>query len=140
MSVNQKNLTRLGKPTNKTTVNPNSTADIRSKVPTALYDKIIMRYVTLFFFLMIRFSLDRLEKNGESDLLKQNIRTRVDQIEREMFRVYGKVDNSYKNKFRSLLANISNTNNHVSSIQIFSRCSTTVFLSSFSINEFYHKN
>jgi len=30
-----------------------------------------------------------------------------------MYRVYGKVDNSYKNKFRSLLANISNMNNNV---------------------------
>jgi dUTPase len=34
-----------------------------------------------------------------------------------MFRVYGKVDNSYKNKFRSLLANISNMNNNVYLIQ-----------------------
>lgn len=37
----------------------------------------------------------------------------LDKIEEEMYRVYGKVDNSYKNKFRSLLANISNMNNNV---------------------------
>jgi hypothetical protein len=30
-----------------------------------------------------------------------------------MFRVYTKTDNTYKNKFRSLLANISNMNNNV---------------------------
>ncbi len=45
--------------------------------------------------------------------MKLNIRTIVKQIEEEMFRVYGKVDNSYKNKFRSLLANITNMNNNV---------------------------
>ena len=38
---------------------------------------------------------------------------KVNEIEEEMFRVFGKVDNSYKNKFRSLIANISNMNNNV---------------------------
>jgi len=59
----------------------------------------------------------RLEKAGEKHLINQDIRTIVDLIEQEMFRVYGKVDNSYKNKFRSLLANISNMNNNVYLIQ-----------------------
>lgn len=41
------------------------------------------------------------------------IRIIADKIEEEMYRVYGKVDNAYKNKFRSLLANITNMNNNV---------------------------
>lgn len=48
--VNQKNLIPLGKPTPTTTSNSNSLADIRTKVPTALYDKIIMRYITRHSF------------------------------------------------------------------------------------------
>ena len=55
----------------------------------------------------------RLEKNDEKHLIKDDIRIIVHKIEEEMFRVYGKVDNSYKNKFRSLLANIINMNNNV---------------------------
>ncbi|CAF0850269.1 unnamed protein product [Adineta ricciae] len=78
----------------KTSTDP--TADIRCKVPIALYDKIIMR----------------LEKNGEQSLINDDIRTLVYQIEEEMYTVYGKVDNSYKNKFRSLLANVSNMTNN----------------------------
>ncbi|CAF1282710.1 unnamed protein product [Adineta ricciae] len=78
----------------KTSTDP--TADIRCKVPIALYDKIIMR----------------LEKNGEQSLINDDIRTLVYQIEEEMYNVYGKVDNSYKNKFRSLLANVSNMTNN----------------------------
>lgn len=41
------------------------------------------------------------------------ILTIVNEIEEEMFRLYKKIDNSYKNKFRSLLTNISNTKNDV---------------------------
>ncbi|CAF0934143.1 unnamed protein product [Adineta steineri] len=70
-------------------------ADIRMKVPQALYDKLIAR----------------LEKSGEKLISNDDMRILVDKIEEEMYRVYGKVDNSYKNKFRSLLANISNMNN-----------------------------
>ncbi|CAF1064615.1 unnamed protein product [Adineta steineri] len=70
-------------------------ADIRMKVPQALYDKLIAR----------------LEKSGEKLMSNDDMRILVDKIEEEMYRVYGKVDNSYKNKFRSLLANISNMNN-----------------------------
>ncbi len=58
----------------------------------------------------------RFEKSGEQHLMEHEIRTRLHQIEQEMFRVYGKVDNSYKNKYRSLLANISNMNNNVNLI------------------------
>ncbi|UJR30808.1 hypothetical protein I4U23_018326 [Adineta vaga] len=82
-----------------------STIDIRSKVPTALYDKIIMR----------------LEKHGETSLINDDIRLIVHQIEEEMFNIYGKVDNSYKNKFRSLLANISNMTNNFFYKQILSK-------------------
>lgn len=55
----------------------------------------------------------RLEKSGEKLLSNDEIRVIVDRIEEEMYRVYGKVDNAYKNKFRSLLANITNMNNNV---------------------------
>ncbi|CAF3370644.1 unnamed protein product [Rotaria sp. Silwood1] len=89
---------QLGKPT--TTTSSSSTiqnyADIRMKVPQALSDKLIMR----------------LEKSGEKLTSNDDIRILADKIEEEMYRVYGKVDNSYKNKFRSLLANISNINNN----------------------------
>jgi len=54
-----------------------------------------------------------LEKSGEKTIPNEDIRVIVDKIEEEMYRVYGKVDNSYKNRFRSLLANISNMNNNV---------------------------
>jgi hypothetical protein len=54
-----------------------------------------------------------LEKSGEKTVSNDDIKIIADKIEEEMYRVYGKVDNSYKNKFRSLLANISNTNNNV---------------------------
>ena len=89
------------------------------------------------------FSINRLEKKDESESLKQTIRTRVNQVEQEMFRVYGKVDNSYKNKFRSLLANISNTNNHVNSIEHFNILSIVngcLFSSSFSIKKFFRQH
>ncbi|CAF2879709.1 unnamed protein product [Rotaria sp. Silwood2] len=81
--LNKKTPIQLKKPINKTISNINSIADIRSKVPTALYDKILMR----------------LEKNGEKDFVKEDIRLIVNQIEEEMFHVYGKIDNPYKNKF-----------------------------------------
>ena len=55
----------------------------------------------------------RLEKSGEKTISNEDIHTLTNKIEEEMYRVYGKVDNSYKNKFRSLLANISNMNNNV---------------------------
>jgi len=55
----------------------------------------------------------RLEKSGQKTIPTEEIKTITDKIEEEMYRVYGKVDNSYKNKFRSLLANISNMNNNV---------------------------
>ncbi|CAM4927111.1 unnamed protein product [Rotaria socialis] len=71
-------------------------ADIRMKVPQALYDKLIMR----------------LEKSGEKLVTNDEMRILTDKIEEEMYRVYGKVDNAYKNKFRSLLANITNMNNN----------------------------
>ena len=58
----------------------------------------------------------RLEKSGEKIVSNEDIRLKVNKIEEEMYRVYGKVDNSYKNKFRSLLANISNMNNNVNLI------------------------
>jgi len=83
----------------------NNTADIRSKVPVALYDKLLMR----------------LEKSGEKTISNDEIRSVADKLEEEMFRVYGKVDNSYKNKFRSLLANISNMNNNYFYKQILSK-------------------
>jgi hypothetical protein len=54
-----------------------------------------------------------LEKSGEKTVSNDDIKIIADKIEEEMYRVYGKVDNSYKNKFRSLLANISNMNNNV---------------------------
>ena len=104
----------MEKPTKKMTPNTNTTADIRSKVPTALYDKIIMRYGLFHFWLMTtQYHIFRLQKGGEKPLMTKEIQTRVHQIEEEMYRVHGKVDNSYKNKFRSLLANISNVNNNV---------------------------
>ncbi|CAF0765224.1 unnamed protein product [Adineta steineri] len=81
-----------------------NTDDIRSKVTTTLYDKILLR----------------LKKNGEENLINENIQVIINKIEQEMFRVYGKVDNSYKNKFRSLLANISNINNNFFYKQILS--------------------
>lgn len=57
------------------------------------------------------------------------VRTIVDQIEKEMFRVYGKVDNAYKNKFRSLIANISNMNNNVNKLlELFIFIFNTLFL------------
>ena len=62
-----------------------------------------------------------IEKSGETAISNEEIRTVTERIEEEMYRVYGKVDNSYKNKFRSLLANISNMNNNVS----LSSCSVT---------------
>ncbi|CAM4944756.1 unnamed protein product [Rotaria socialis] len=89
---------------NQKTIN-NTTTDIRSKVPSTLYDKILMR----------------LEKNGEDNFTKGDIRLIANQIEKEMFHVYGKVDNTYKNKFRSLIANISNMNNNFFYKQILSK-------------------
>ncbi|CAF2371700.1 unnamed protein product [Rotaria sp. Silwood2] len=89
---------QLGKPTTNTSSSSTiqNYADIRMKVPQALSDKLIMR----------------LEKSGEKLISNEDIRIISDKIEEEMYRVYGKVDNSYKNKFRSLLANISNMNNN----------------------------
>jgi DUF4097 and DUF4098 domain-containing protein YvlB len=63
--------------------------------------------------IFLKFCFFRLEKSGEKSLSNDEIRVIVEKIEEEMYRVYGKVDNSYKNKFRSLLANISNMNNNV---------------------------
>ncbi|CAF1212957.1 unnamed protein product [Rotaria sordida] len=94
--LNKKTPIQLTRRLNNTISNMNNTVDIRSKVPTALYDKILMR----------------LEKNGEKDFIKEDIRLIVHKIEEEMFHVYGKIDNPYKNKFRSLIANISNMNNN----------------------------
>ncbi|CAF0951740.1 unnamed protein product [Rotaria sordida] len=89
---------QLGKPTTTTSSSSNiqNYADIRMKVPQALSDKLITR----------------LEKSGEKLVSNEDIRIIADKVEEEMYRVYGKVDNSYKNKFRSLLANISNMNNN----------------------------
>ncbi|CAF1066466.1 unnamed protein product [Adineta ricciae] len=89
---------QLGKQTSNTPSSPSvpNYADIRTKVPQALYDKLITR----------------LEKSGEKTISNEDIHTLTNKIEEEMYRVYGKVDNSYKNKFRSLLANISNMNNN----------------------------
>lgn len=89
---------QLGRQTSNTPSSPTvqNYADIRMKVPQALYDKLVMR----------------LEKSGDKNISKDEVKTIVDKIEEEMYRVYGKVDNSYKNKFRSLLANISNMNNN----------------------------
>lgn len=67
-----------------------------------------------------------MEKSGEKIASNEEIRTLVDKIEEEMYRVYGKVDNSYKNKFRSLLANITNMNNNVK-YQFQIVCRTHVF-------------
>lgn len=109
---NRNDLIPLGKSTSKT--NMNSTTDLRSKVPTTLYDKIILRYMIFQVWLIASsYHPFRFEKSGEPHLTEQEIRKRVFQIEQEMFRFYGKVDNSYKNKFRSLLANINNMNNNV---------------------------
>jgi hypothetical protein len=61
-----------------------------------------------------------LEKSGDKTISNEDIRIIVDRIEEEMYRVYGKVDNSYKNKFRSLLANITNMNNNVNQVFLIS--------------------
>ncbi|CAF4702320.1 unnamed protein product [Rotaria sp. Silwood1] len=103
--LNKKSSIPVTKPINNRISNINNTADIRSKVPTALYDKILMR----------------LEKNGEKNIIKEDIRLIVNKIEEEMFHVYGKIDNPYKNKFRSLIANISNMNNNYFYKQILSK-------------------
>jgi hypothetical protein len=50
---NKKKLIQHKKPTNNTPSNINNTADIRSKVPTALYEKIIMRYMIFHFPLIV---------------------------------------------------------------------------------------
>ena len=55
----------------------------------------------------------RCENSGETKIEKDQIRAMVFRIEEEMFRVYETTDTAYKNKFRSLLANISNGNNQV---------------------------
>jgi hypothetical protein len=56
-----------------------------------------------------------------------------------MYRVYGKVDNSYKNKFRSLLANINNMNNNVNKIFSYFFSKRTFCFLSFFINIFFQK-
>jgi hypothetical protein len=66
-----------------------------------------------FYFKFLIFNIYRLEKSGEKLVSNEDIKIIVDKIEEEMYRVYGKVDNSYKNKFRSLLANITNMTNNV---------------------------
>ncbi len=74
----------------------------------------------MFFFSNLHFRyIYRLEKSGEKIVSNEDIRIITNKIEEEMYRVYGKVDNSYKNKFRSLLANISNMNNNVKRTKIF---------------------
>ncbi len=75
----------------------------------------------MFFFsnLHVRY-IYRLEKSGEKIVSNEDIRIITNKIEEEMYRVYGKVDNSYKNKFRSLLANITNMNNNVNQVFLIS--------------------
>ena len=87
-----------------------------------------------FFFLILSSKcFYRLEKSGEKLLSNEEIHVVVDKIEEEMYRVYGKVDNSYKNKFRSLLANISNMNNNVSTFSFPSKLFLTLLSSSINI-------
>jgi len=93
-----------------------------------------------FYFKLLIFNIYRLEKSGEKLVSNEDIKIIVDKIEEEMYRVYGKVDNSYKNKFRSLLANISNMNNNVNSIFFYHFFfSKQFFLLSFFINIFFQK-
>lgn len=99
-----------------TSDNNHGTTDIRSRVPASLCDKILMRLVKFLFLiclLLIKSNTFRLEKEDNNCFVKADIQIKVRQIEEEMFRVYGSTNNSYKNKFRSLLANINNMHNNV---------------------------
>ena len=82
------------------------------------YTEFNRNYSSENLFLSILF---RISKSGEQNISNEEIRSITEKIEEEMFRVYGKVDNSYKNKFRSLLANISNMTNNVKFVLIFNR-------------------
>lgn len=107
------------KPIESSTTNILPMENIRRKVSTDFYDRIVMRFKLKNekSFFRKSFFLFRLEKNGDRNYVKSAIVKRVNDIESEMFRVNGNTDTAYRHKYRSIIANISNLKNDVNIIE-----------------------